>query len=90
MEKAGTGYKRMNELCKESNIRWSFENVAYGFYFTFYRENAVPIVQPNVQDKSNNFDLNKNEKLIYEMIKNNPKILKSELAAKIKKSEKTV
>ena len=27
VEKAGTGFKRMSELCKENNVRWTYENV---------------------------------------------------------------
>lgn len=86
VEKSGTGYKRMNKLCLEADIKWSFENTAYGFYFTFHRKNVHPNVQPNVYAD----DLNENEKTILNLIKENSKIIKMDLAKAIGKTEKTV
>ena len=59
-EKAGTGFKRMSKLCKDNNVRWTCENVAYVFCFVFYRN----IVQANVHaDVLAYDDLTKDEKL---------------------------
>ena len=39
----------MNDACLEANVKWSFESTAYGFYFTFYREqNVTANVTPSV------------------------------------------
>ncbi len=35
VEKTGTGFKRMAELCKKENIKWGYDKTPYGFYFTF-------------------------------------------------------
>ena len=87
VEKAGTGFKRMSELCKENNVRWTYENVAYGFCFVFYRNNVQTNVHADVHAYE---DLTKDEKTIFIKIKENPKTLKNELASIIGKSEKTV
>lgn len=76
VEKAETGFKRMNELCKEKNVRWTYKNVAYGFCFVFYRNNVQTNVHANVHTYD---DLTKDEKTIFIKIKENPKILKNEL-----------
>lgn len=86
VEKSGTGYKRMNKLCLEENIKWSFENTAYGFYFTFYRN----VEQPHVLVTDYIEELNEEEKIILRLIKEDSKILKTDLAKAINKSEKTV
>ena len=77
----------MSELCKEYNVRWTYENVAYGFCFVFYRNNVQTNVHADVHAYN---DLTKDEKTIFIKIKENPKTLKNELASIIGKSEKTV
>ena len=77
----------MSELCKEYNVRWTYENVAYGFCFVFYRNNVQANVHADVHAYN---DLTKDEKTIFIKIKENPKTLKNELASIIVKSEKTV
>lgn len=90
VEQSGTGFKRMNQLCKESNVIWDFFNSAYGFYFTFIRNNVQAVVQADVHAIKEKEDLTDNERIIYEMIKANRKIQKLELSRAINKSEKTV
>lgn len=90
VEQSGTGYKRMNQLCKESHIDWQYYNTAYGFYFIFFRNIVQANVPTNVQALYMNSDLSDNEKIIYEKIKANAKIQKSELALTIERGEKTV
>ena len=65
----------MSELCKENSVRWTYENVAYGFCLVFYRNN----VQTNVHADAHAYnDLTKDEKTIFIKIKENPKTLKNE------------
>ena len=77
----------MSELCKEYNVRWTYENVAYGFFFVFYRNNGHTNVHADVIAYN---DLTKDEKTIFIKIKENPKTLKNELTSIIGKSEKTM
>lgn len=89
VEKSGTGFKRVNELCKNQNIKWSFKNSAYGFYFTFFRNS----IENQINNKSINHgheDLNNTELFIYELINKNVKIKKSEIVKVTGLSERTI
>ena len=65
----------MSELCKENSVRWTYENVAYGFCFVFYRNNVQTNVHADVRAYN---DLTKDGKTIFIKIKENPKTLKNE------------
>ena len=49
VEKAGTGFQRVNELCNRHGVSWIFRKEAYGFFFEFIRPNAQINVQINVE-----------------------------------------
>ena len=83
VEKSGTGFQRVNELCIKQNVSWSFRKVAYGFFFEFIRTNVQINVQINVH-------LNDQEQVVYNLIDNNERITKAEIAIRINKSERTV
>ena len=83
VEKSGTGFQRVNELCVTQNVSWTFRKVAYGFYFEFIRTNVQINVQINVH-------LTDQEQAIFNLILSNERISKEELAIRINKSEKTV
>lgn len=83
VEKSGTGFQRVNYLCNNQGVSWTYKKEAYGFSFVFLRSN----VQLNVQLKE---DLTAQEQTIFNLINDNAKISKGELALRIGKSEKTV
>ena len=88
VERKGAGYKRMNQLCKESNVKWNFKNTAYGFYFEFIRPSSYMNSLPRpyvIKD-----DMTSDEAIIYNIINENCKVKKSELAIAIGKSDRTV
>lgn len=87
VEKSGTGFQRMNKLCIESGIRWSYEKSGYGFTFVFDR---VTNGSNNVTLNVTLDDLNPSEKEAYSLIKSNPKITREEIAEKISKNIRTV
>ena len=82
VEKAGTGFQRVNELCISNNVSWTFRKEAYGFFFEFIRTN----VHLNVQIKDK---LSEAEQVVYNLISLNQGISKSEISKRINKSEKT-
>jgi ATP-dependent DNA helicase RecG len=89
VEKSGTGFKRVNELCKKQNIKWSFKNTAYGFYFTFFRNS----IEEETNSKNFNIDhkdLNNTELVVYELINKNVRIKKSEIEKITGLSERTI
>ncbi len=83
VEKSGTGFQRVNDLCKQQNVSWDYRKEAYGFFFEFIRTN----VQINVQI---NEELTEAEQIVFNLIQNNEGIAKAEMAIRIGKSEKTV
>ena len=83
VEKSGTGFQRVNELCQKSNVTWNYRKDAYGFFFEFIRTN----VHINVHIKES---LTESEQTIFNLIQNSTNITKSEMATRIGKSEKTV
>lgn len=88
VEKSGTGFRRMNQLCQEAKIEWGFRNTAYGFYFDFIRSDVQPFVQANVQADLDG--LSDKEAIVYRMIKSNSKIRKDEIGKTIGKGDKTI
>ena len=83
VEKSGTGFQRVNELCKQQNVTWDYRKEAYGFFFEFIRTN----VHINVQITT---ELSEAEQIIFNLIQNNEGISKTEMALRLGKSEKTV
>lgn len=83
VEKGGTGFQRVNEYCLSQGISWNYRKMAYGFFFEFIRTN----VHLNVQIKE---PLTEQEQSVFNLIRYNDKITKSEIAKRINKSEKTV
>lgn len=82
VEKAGTGLQRVNELCTEAGVAWTFRKEAYGFFFEFIRSKR--------KAAANDSDLTSAEQEVLKLIGDNPRISKSELAASMQKSDKTV
>lgn len=78
VEKAGSGFKRVYELCKEDNIECFYKTDQYGFTYGFIRKNNV-----NYKNEEKNC-LSDNE------IIKNKKITKKELASILCKNEKTI
>lgn len=81
IEKSGTGFQRVNDLCLEKGVSWNYRKLAYGFYFIFLRGgNSSP----------EEATLSKNEKAVLSLLRGEPLISKGELAKRLGKSEKTV
>ena len=83
VEKQGTGFQRVNELCNEYGVGWTYRKEAYGFFFEFIRTN----VHLNVHIKES---LTDSEQIVFNIIRDNERITKSEIAIRIGKSEKSV
>ncbi len=83
VEKSGTGFQRVNELCNSQNVKWTYRKEAYGFFFEFIRTNV------NINVHKNGI-LTEQEQFVLTLINDNDGITKNELAIRISKSEKTV
>lgn len=80
VEKSGTGFRRMNELCEAAGVKWECYKLAYSFMFSFKR---------NTASKNDVQDLSQEELTAYMIIKNNPKISREALAAALGTSVRT-
>lgn len=87
VEKSGTGFQRVNALCNESKIKWDYLKTGHGFSFTFYR---VTENNKNITLDVTLKELTDLEKEVYLMIKSNSKITRTQIGAKILKTERTV
>lgn len=84
VEKSGTGFQRVNELCKENKVKWLYEKSAYGFTFIFIRNTNTVCIS------SSKTSLSTIDKLVYNTILNDLNITKASISCKIGKSEKTI
>lgn len=87
VEKSGTGFQRMNKMCSEVGVKWSYEKSGYGFTFIFYR------VTSNINSVSLDVTLaglNDSEIKTLNLIKTNPKITREDIATVINKNIRTV
>ncbi len=86
IEQFGSGFKRIDSLCKDAGVRYSYENSDLGFKFIFHRIGDIT-VPDNVPDDEM---LRPTEKVVYQLICQNPHITKVEIATKISKTPRTV
>ncbi len=86
IEQFGSGFKRIDSLCKDSGIKYSYENKDNGFKFIIYR----PQVQSDILDVTLDVTLNGTEKAVYAILKQKPDSSREEIADKISKTVRTV
>ena len=90
IEQFGSGFKRIDSLCKDEKIKYSYEVTDIGFTFIIYRK-LNNIVHSNKTLKVNNqLKLTKTEKLILNLLQINPNYTRDELAEAIFKTVRTV
>ena len=93
IEQFGSGFKRINSLCKDAKIKFSYEFDESGFTFIIHRKkttepaNKAGVVTVNVTES---VTLNKMERLVYQLLSINPGYTRDELADKTSKTVRTV
>ena len=88
VEKEGSGFKRMNHLLIDNDLKWTFTKDSYGFYFTFYRENGTNHVT-NGTNEARIRELTDIELQIYDLLYSNPKYTREEISKLVNRSERT-
>ncbi len=83
IEGTGSGLKRVAALCKNSGIKYSFENSELGFKAIISRSSSD---NATIQDVV----LTETEKSVLALLKQNPKQTRDELAEKVCKTARTV
>ena len=96
IEQFGSGFKRINSLCKDAKIKYSYEVTEIGFKFIIYRnsgkntcvqEKDRPSVTENVTE---NVTLNKTEKAVLKLLEVNPRFTRNDLAEATSKTVRTI
>ena len=86
IEQFGSGFKRVNSLCNDAKIKYSYENTANGFKFIIYRSQ----VQSDILDVTLDVTLNGTERSVLAILKQKPDSSRDEIAEKIAKTVRTV
>lgn len=90
IEQFGSGFKRINSLCRDAGIKYSYEFSDNGFTFIFHRKTKTVPVRENgnksvgtvngAKSGTVNISLNKNEQAVYSLLEKNPYYTRQELA----------
>ncbi len=93
IEQFGSGFKRINSLCREAKINYSYELLDNGFTFIIHRKTKHISVDVNNYKKSNGTEnnfFNRNEQAVYCLLERNPYYTRQELAEATSKSLRTI
>ncbi len=90
IEQFGSGFKRIDSLCKDAKIKYSYETTDIGFTFIIYRKANNVIHTNNTLKVNEQFKLTKTEQLILSLLEINPNYTRDELAEAISKTVRTV
>ena len=86
IEQFGSGFKRINSLCKDAGVRFSYESNELGFKFILYR----PQLQSDIPSVTLDVTLNGTEMSVLAILKQKPDSSREEIANKISKTIRTV
>ena len=81
IEQFGSGFKRIDSLCKNAGIKYGYENLDNGFKLIIFRDTKnVPV----------NVPVNKTEETVLSLLKSNPTLTREELAERSAKTIRTI
>lgn len=86
IEQFGSGFKRIDSLCKDAGVKYSYESTTEGFKFIIYRniiQNVTLNVTPNVT-------VNKTENTVLTLLKSHPEYNREQLANATSKTVRTI
>ena len=86
IEQFGSGFKRIDSLCNDAGVKYTYEDSDQGFKFIFHRIGDFDVPN-NVLNKD---VLTSTERTVYQLICKNPHITKAEIATQISKTPRTV
>jgi ATP-dependent DNA helicase RecG len=92
IEQFGSGFKRIDSLCKDAGVEYAYENVSNGFKFILYRPQIISDIS-NVTSNVTYGDgeaLNKTEQAVFAVLNQNPEISREEIAGRVSKTVRTV
>lgn len=93
IEQFGSGFKRINSLCKDAKLKYTYQISEYGFTFMIYRntESNMKVEDSNVTaNVTVNVTLNKTEQAVYNLLVINQNYTRDELAEATSKTVRTI
>ena len=90
IEQFGSGFKRIDSLCKDAGIKYSYENVDNGFKFILYRPQSISDIADVTYDVTYDSSLNDTERQVLAVLRHNPEISREEIADRVSKTVRTV
>lgn len=95
VEKSGTGFQRVNELCNKNGVEWGYRIEGAGFFFDFTRANdngsdIARLENDTLNQENDTLKLSAVDGVVFNILKENPHIKIADIAAKVGKSELTI
>lgn len=92
IEKFGSGFKRINSLCKDAGVKYSYERTSNGFKFIIYRHKLISDISNVTYDVTYGEGevLTVTEQTVLAVLKQDPTISREEIAERISKTVRTV
>ena len=90
IEKFGSGFKRIDSLCKDVGVEYTYENGHNGFKFIIKRNPIRSDILNVTSNVTSNEELNNTEKTILAILKVKPDASRDELAERSSKTIRTV
>ena len=90
IEQFGSGFKRIDSLCKDAGIKYSYERSDNGFKLIFYRQQLISDIPNVTYDVTYENALNITEQAVLAVLKQNPEISREDIAEKVSKTVRTV
>lgn len=87
IEQFGSGFKRIDSLCKDAGIKYSYDISDHGFTFVIYRKAIQQNVTTNV---TCNVTINTTEQAVLELLKIHPEYTREQLAEETSKTVRTM
>lgn len=90
MEQFGSGFKRINNLCEDVGIKYSYERSNNGFKFVIYRPKFISDKKDVTYYVTYDENLTKTERAVLAVLRQNSEISREEIAEKVSKTVRTV
>lgn len=86
IEQFGSGFRRIDGLCRDAGIKYSYENTLNGFKFVIYRQR----IQSDIPSVTLDVTLNGTEISVLAILKQKPDSSRDEISTQIAKTIRTV
>lgn len=90
IEQFGSGFKRIDSLCKDAGVRYSYESIEDGFKLIIYRKPIQNVTSSVTQNVTQNVTLNKLEKTVLYLLESHPDYNRERLADATSKTVRTM